>query len=165
MAQEALVAFSLGLAFFIGVKIVVSSFYAQKDMKTPFKVATLALVINVILNAVLIGPLAHVGLALATSLTAGVNFVVLLTILIRRRQFLLSPKLGCLTLKVIVALGAMAIVLFFVKAPQIQWLQWPMWVRLVHLLMLIALGMVVYGLVLWLLRVSFRQCLVAGELS
>ncbi len=83
---KALFCYALGLGAFAMVKVVVPVFYAQKDMKTPVKVAVATLVVNVVLNLILMIPLKHAGLALATSLASSFNLAVLLTILERREQ-------------------------------------------------------------------------------
>jgi putative peptidoglycan lipid II flippase len=56
---------------------VVPAFYALQDTWTPLKIALICLGANVILNALLILPLAHAGLALATSLSSFLNLVLL----------------------------------------------------------------------------------------
>ena len=84
MTAQALLYYSLGLAAFAGVRIIVPAFYALQDTKTPVKVAFIALVANAGLGAALMTPLRHGGLALATSLAAGLNFA-LLVILLKRK--------------------------------------------------------------------------------
>jgi putative peptidoglycan lipid II flippase len=80
----ALAFYAVGLPAFAGVRIVVAAFYSLKDTKTPVKIAVLAMVVNIVLNLALMGPLAHGGLALATSLSAILNFSLLVAILHRR---------------------------------------------------------------------------------
>jgi putative peptidoglycan lipid II flippase len=84
MTAQALLYYALGLAAFAGVRIVVPAFYSLQDTKTPVKVAFVALLANAGLGALLMKPLRHGGLALATSLAAGLNFA-LLVILLRRK--------------------------------------------------------------------------------
>jgi putative peptidoglycan lipid II flippase len=84
MAAQALLYYALGLAAFAGVRIVVPAFYSLQDTKTPVKVAFFALLANAGLGLVLMIPLQHGGLALATSLAAGLNFSLLLFFLRKR---------------------------------------------------------------------------------
>ncbi len=91
---RALVAFSLGLPAFIMIKILGPGFFANEDTKTPFKIATLCVVLNLVLNLILMIPLAHVGMALATSIAAWVNVILMLLVLKKREWVRLSPKLG-----------------------------------------------------------------------
>ena len=86
MTAQALLYYALGLVAFAGVRIIVPVFYSLQDTRTPVKVAFLSLLANAGLGAVLMIPLKHAGLALATSLAAGVNFAVL--------GFLLRKKIG-----------------------------------------------------------------------
>ena len=86
MTAQALLYYSLGLVGFAGVRIIVPAFYSLQDTKTPVKIACAALVANAVLGALLMRPLQHGGLALATSLAAGLNFALLL--------FLLRKKMG-----------------------------------------------------------------------
>lgn len=76
--------YALGLWAIGGVKIIVPAFYAMQDMKTPVKAAFFAFIANIILSLVLMGPLKHGGLALATSLSSLLNFIVLLVIIRKR---------------------------------------------------------------------------------
>jgi putative peptidoglycan lipid II flippase len=81
---EALFYYSIGLWAFSGVRIVVSTFYALQDTKTPVKMAVISLLVNIVLSLLLMGPMRHSGLALATSLAAVVNLVLLIQALKRR---------------------------------------------------------------------------------
>jgi putative peptidoglycan lipid II flippase len=74
---EALFYYAIGLWAFSGVRIVVSTFYALQDTKTPVKVAVISLLVNIVLSILLMGPMRHGGLALATSLAAVVNLILL----------------------------------------------------------------------------------------
>ncbi len=91
MTAQALFYYSLGLTGFAGVRIIVPVFYSLQDTKTPVKVAFVALMVNALLGVALMGPLRHGGLALATSLAAGINFALLV--------FLLRQRLGRIGLK------------------------------------------------------------------
>lgn len=81
---DAVLFYSLGLWAFAGVRIIVPVFYSLQDTKTPVKIGIVAVLINLLLNLVLILPMKHRGLALATSLSAMFNFSLLFLILRRR---------------------------------------------------------------------------------
>lgn len=70
----ALQAFSTSIWAYGGIQVLSRAFYALKDFKTPLKGALLASFVNLSLGLVLMWPLKHVGLALANSLSAMVNF-------------------------------------------------------------------------------------------
>ena len=78
------------------IKILASAFYSMKNIKTPVKVAAVALVVNVLGNLALIVHLKHAGLALSTSIAAYVNASALTVLLWRQGQLMLSSTLICL---------------------------------------------------------------------
>ncbi|MGD9592284.1 MAG: murein biosynthesis integral membrane protein MurJ [Candidatus Berkiella sp.] len=83
MASRSLIALSLGLVFFLAVKVLVSAFYARQNTKLPVKIAIVAMIANVVFNGLLIGPLAHAGLALASTLSSVINVSLLLFVLLK----------------------------------------------------------------------------------
>ena len=68
----------------LGMKVVVTSFYALQDTRTPVKIGALALLINIVLNLILMGPLKSGGIALATALSSTISFFLLVSILRKR---------------------------------------------------------------------------------
>jgi len=81
ITAQALLFFALGLFWFAGAKVLVTAFHSLQDTATPAKVAALCLVVNVALNFILMGPLKVGGIALASAISSGINFFVLLSIL------------------------------------------------------------------------------------
>ena len=80
----ALAAYAPGL-FFLGVsRVVVPAFYAMKDTKTPVWISCGTLLVNAGFGLLLMGPLLHVGLALAITLSTVFNAGVLLWALRRK---------------------------------------------------------------------------------
>lgn len=84
LTAVALLYYGLGLWAFAAVRILVSTFYALQDTRTPVITATVAIAANIVLGIVLMGPLAHGGLALATALASMLNLG-LLVLALRRR--------------------------------------------------------------------------------
>ncbi len=87
----AILFYSLGLIGFGGTKIMVTSFHALQDTKTPVKVGFLCLIINVVLNFAFLSTLKVGGIALASSIASTVNFLLLLGILRKRLGGFESP--------------------------------------------------------------------------
>jgi len=87
----ALSLYAIGLFAFGTNKILMQGFYALKDTKTPMKLSALVVAINITLNLLLIGPLKHGGLALATSLSSIVHVVLLSVVLSRRGKHKFAP--------------------------------------------------------------------------
>jgi putative peptidoglycan lipid II flippase len=80
---------------FSGLKVVTQAFFSLKDTKTPLWVSLGAVGINLVAGIILMHPMKHGGLALATTIAAAFNFLVLFIILIRRiRWFEMSEFLA-----------------------------------------------------------------------
>jgi putative peptidoglycan lipid II flippase len=74
---SALLCYSVGLWAIAGARTLVPAFYALQDTWTPLKIGLICLGANVVLNSILIFPLKHAGLALATSLSSVLNLILL----------------------------------------------------------------------------------------
>ena len=70
MTQYALMAYAVGLPAMMMVKILAPGFYAQKNVKTPMRIAIVSLVGTQLFNLLLVWKLKHVGLSLAIGLGA-----------------------------------------------------------------------------------------------
>ena len=92
MTAYALFFSALGLLGVGTLRVVVPVFYAMKDMWTPFYVSLSALLMNLIFGLLLMGPLKHGGLALAVSISATYN-VLMLVFLLRKRIGVIGFKL------------------------------------------------------------------------
>ena len=79
-----------GLPAYVLVKVLVPSFFARKDTRTPVYTAAFGLGINVLLNFILVPMLGVVGLALAGSLGAWTNCLLLYAILVRKGHYRLT---------------------------------------------------------------------------
>lgn len=75
---NALLFYSLGLYFYTAIHLLTRAFYGMKDSKDPVKFSVIAIILNIVLNAILIKPMGYRGLALSTSIAAMVNFSLLL---------------------------------------------------------------------------------------
>jgi putative peptidoglycan lipid II flippase len=84
LTAQALSYYAIGLWAFASLRIAVSAFFAQQDSKTPVVAAALSILANILLGLILMKPLAHGGMALATSLAAMLNLGILLAVLQRR---------------------------------------------------------------------------------
>jgi putative peptidoglycan lipid II flippase len=120
--RHALLGYALGLTALVLVKILAPGFYARQNLKTPVKIAFVTVLVTQALALVLMWPLGHGGLTLATSLGACVNAGLLFWFL--RRRGIYVPRSGWLafSLKVPVALGVLAAILLAVSGPPSFWL-------------------------------------------
>ncbi len=84
LVAAALGAYALGLIGHSGVEILARAFYALHDTKTPVLLGVLALGINLAMSLALINVLGITGLALANTIAASIEML-LLIVLIRKR--------------------------------------------------------------------------------
>ncbi len=84
--SQALMYYAIGIWAIVGVRTITSTFYALQDTKTPVKIAACGVLINIVSSIALMGSMQHNGLALANSIAAAVNFLLLF--------YFLRKKLG-----------------------------------------------------------------------
>ncbi len=120
LTADALLYYSIGLWAFSSVRIVVATFYALEDTRTPVQMATISIIANILLSILLMGPMKHAGLALATSLASMIN----LLLLIRRLRERLngagwedSVKSACKSLLCSVIMGGFVWIVAFRALP------------------------------------------------
>lgn len=82
--SNALMAFAFGLPAYVLIKIYSTTLFAQKDTRTPVKIAMGCVGLNLILNLILVKSMQHVGLALATAISAWTNVFFLILVLKKR---------------------------------------------------------------------------------
>ena len=101
--SSALIALCCGLPAFIMIKILVIPFFANEDTKTPIKISLFCMSINLILNLILIREFLHVGLAISTSVSAWINFILLFYILNKNLNYSFDISIFKVFLKVSLA--------------------------------------------------------------
>jgi putative peptidoglycan lipid II flippase len=106
--------YSLGVFAVSGVSVVVRCFYSLQDTTTPVRIAVVAVAANVVLDWVLMGPLRHGGLALATSLAQCINLTLLLWMLRLKVGKLGLRMVGRSLGKIVVSTAVMAAVSWLV---------------------------------------------------
>ena len=141
----ALMAFALGLPAYVLVKVLTPGFFARQDTKTPVKIALVTLAVNVALNLALMGPLAHVGMALSTAIASWLNVALLALSLRRRGYFAVDRRLIDRLWRIVAAAVVMAGVLMMAAR-----LLAPMLAlhgdRVYALIILVAVGGLTFGL-------------------
>ena len=109
LTETAFFYYAIGLSFAAISSLLVHSFYAMHDMKTPVICGAFSAATNITLNLILVGFMAHRGLALATSIAAIVNMLLLVFFIKRRhpvvKTFESKNKLGKIIISATVAVG------------------------------------------------------------
>lgn len=86
---DALLFYSLGILGTVGARTITATFYSLQDTKTPVICATVGMITNIAFSILLMNNMKHNGLALAYSLAATVQFL-MLSIFIKKRIWELS---------------------------------------------------------------------------
>ena len=138
-----------GLLAFMAIKILASAYFSRQDTRTPVRCGLVSMVSNMVINLLLIIPLRHVGLALATSIAAFVNAGLLLQGLLRTGVLRLSAVFWWLLLRVALATLAMGLALLLLEQPTEVWLASSDAWRVAYLLGECLAGGLVYLMVAW----------------
>ena len=151
-AALTLMAYTIGLIPFVLIRSVVAPFLARGDTATPVKAALTGTAVNIVFKIVLMGPLAQVGLALATSIGAWINFVLVLWLAARAGFIAIDAELKASLGKLALAGLALAVVLFAVAPMTTAFLSaLPRFRNETQLLTVALLGAIVYGALILLL--------------
>ncbi|MBL8391741.1 MAG: murein biosynthesis integral membrane protein MurJ [Candidatus Accumulibacter sp.] len=155
--RNALVAYSVGLLALILVKVLAPGFYARQNVRTPVRIAIVTLLVTQLLNLVLIGWLAHAGLALAIGLGACLNAALLYRGLRGQGVYVPQPGWRLFYTRLACALAAMGSALWFTAGEAGDWLHWGLGERLWRLSLLVCFGAGVYFATLWVAGFRLRD--------
>jgi putative peptidoglycan lipid II flippase len=150
-AGHTLTAYAAGLLPFVLIRSAVATFFARGDTATPVKAALIAAAVNIGFKVLLMGPLAQVGLALATSIGAWINLGLVVWFAHRAGHLHVDQRLRMSAVRLLLAGVVLAGVLWFGYGPVARQLGGAGNLHdIATLLVLGAIGGVVYGGMLWL---------------
>ena len=155
MTKYALVAYSVGLVALILIKVLGPAFYAQKNIKTPVKIAIFTLFCTQFMNMIFIGYLGHAGLALAIALGAWINAGLLFYNLVKNKIFIMEKGWIIFLTKIVFGLFVMGGSLYYFKKPTDLWLVYSAWEKFYNLIFLILIGTVTYFTSLKMMGINF----------
>ena len=144
--SAALSAYALGLPAYVLIKVLAPGFFAREDTATPVKVAAFCVAINLALNLALIGPLQHVGIALATAISAWINAGLLALFLMRRGNFTADARLKRAIPRTALASAAMAGILWSAQRALHDFAESDAALAPVVLAVLVVLGIAVFAI-------------------
>lgn len=151
-----LAAFLVGLTAHALIAVLARAFYAHQDTATPVAAALVAVVVDIVLALVLVGPLGLTGLALAIAIGAWVELG-FLAVLLRRRV----PGLGLGAVVGVLAVTTLVAALAAAAAFGLQWLLVTAWgerpgqlLVLVRLVLVVGIGGIVFAAASLALRIG-----------
>jgi putative peptidoglycan lipid II flippase len=112
MTAWAVAIYSLGLPAYVLVKALTPNFFARGDTKTPVKYSIVVLITNLICSLILMKPFGHLGIALATSVSAYVSLYQYIHGLKKRGHWQFSRPLIIKFIKIILCSCLMGGVLY-----------------------------------------------------
>lgn len=164
-AATALLYYSVGLCAFAGTKIIVAAFYSLQDTRTPAKIGIYSMALNIVLNLILMGPLQHGGLALATALSALFNSFLLIHCLRKRLGLIGGRKILTSVVKLSFASGVMGVFVYYFNLFYFDPLA-PLSYKLMVLAGNILVGVITFGVVSFLTKneeLAFLKTMVIGN--
>lgn len=154
MTSSALRYYSFGI---IGVAVglmVNKIYYSLHDSKTTMKIGMITVTTNIVLNLILIGPMKHNGLALATSIAASVGTIIKLKMLkYKPIDTSLKENLSVL-FKAVFAASIMGIFVYFLANSVIDLYSGSSFVNFAKLILVVLSGATVYGAIIYLFKIE-----------
>jgi len=151
-SAQALFYYSLGLSFVAMTRVLAPAFYALKDTRTPVWTAFCTFLLNLGFSLALMGPLKHGGLALATTISALGNMLMLLWFLRRKIGSFGGRGIMFCGLKSLAAAVPMAVTVHYLCGRADWSLMGHKTGKALMLGGAIAVGAVIYGIAVRLLR-------------
>ncbi len=152
MTTPALIMYSAGLVFFSVNRILVPVFHAHGNTKTPVIISGASTVVNIVFNLILMQFFAHVGLAMATSISAVFQMIVLMALIRRKYPAIQAPSM----LKQVFQSLAIGALVYAAKVPLVFMLPGTSWLfAAMRVALHIALTIIICFLGLRLMGVAF----------
>ncbi|SDG51298.1 putative peptidoglycan lipid II flippase [Pseudomonas benzenivorans] len=156
-SANALKAYSLGVLAFMLIKVLAPAFFARQDLKTPVRIAIICMVANMVFNLMLIWPLKHVGLALATSLSSLLNTALLFWGLYKIGVYRPARGWWLFALRLLGACAAMVALVWWLNVAPSEWFAWGWQQRALWLSLLVGGGLLAFVAALLALGLRLRH--------
>lgn len=160
MVRRSLWGFAIGIPAFMVVKVLASGFYSRQNIKTPVKIAITSVIANIILAIILIFPLKHAGLALATSLTSSLNAGLLFWAIRRNKHYKPHKNWKVFWLQLLFANTVLAAFLWISSVDLAIWFAWSLFDRGWHLAILCIGAIMIYFICLWISGMKWRSFII-----
>jgi putative peptidoglycan lipid II flippase len=162
LTAEALLYYGIGLWTFSALRILLSTFYALQDTFTPVKTAVISIAANMILGLILMRPLAHGGLALATSLSSFINSGLLVVALRYRIGMIGWRKIGLSMAKSLGCALAMGLALWAARPFLFSRQMGGFLDQALRLTTALTMGTVIFGCLAWFAKIKEAQQIIGS---
>ena len=163
MAHLAILAYAGGMPALMLIKVLNAAFFSRHNTRLPVRITVIAVLANIVMNIAFVllwrylaKEGAHAALALATSMSAWLNCILLYRAL-SKENIMVTPDTVRMLIKATIAAAVMSAVLPALSPEAAGWTALPVGLRLGLLIALVALGASVYVASLWILGVRPRQ--------
>lgn len=163
MASYSLIAYAVGLVAFMLVKVLATGYFAHEDTMTPVRIGIIAMAVNMLLNLIFVAifyfgyGIGHVGLALATSVSALLNAILLFRGLRSQNRIPALRESFRFIAQLLAALLVMGALLLLLTALWNDWYQWGVFDRVWRLTLICGAGGLVYFLTLTFTGMRWQQ--------
>jgi len=154
MTVGALIFYSIGLVSLALLSLLNLTYYSLQDTKTPMIISFISVGINITFNFILIRPMAHKGLALATSISSVIAFLMLIYGLRKKIGsfgFFKSAKCG---VKALLASAIMGVVVYFINMGLMSRMGGNTLSEFIALLITVGAGLLVYSIIIYFFRIE-----------
>ena len=155
--SSALAIYATGLPAYVMVKVITPAYFAREDTSTPVKIGLLAVLVNLVLNLVLMGPFQHLGIAAATSASAWLNTILLAFVLFRRGHFSIDTRLKSRLPRMVFATVIMALFLYLGMNGLSEMLAGGQLEKCMALFLLVSGGLIVYFAISFFIGVADKE--------
>ena len=152
LTADAVLYYAIGLWAFATLRIVAAAFYAQQDVRTPVRCAIIAIGANVFFGVGLARLMGHNGIALALSLSAIVNLILLLQALKKRLKNLESRRISASLSRIVPSALVMGVAVWGVSSHMIPPGTNGTGTLLIGIITSVATGLIVYASISFFMR-------------
>lgn len=159
MSAAALQALSGGILAFMLIKVFAPGYFARQDVKTPVKIGIIAMVANMVFNLMLVWHFKHVGLSMASTLSAFLNAGLLYIGLHRQGVYRIEKHWIPVISRYLLANAAMVAVLLTITPPLAWWTDPAQgnWLRVAWILGICGAGAATYFAALFVAGFRLRE--------
>ncbi|MGB2010374.1 MAG: murein biosynthesis integral membrane protein MurJ [Akkermansiaceae bacterium] len=156
----ALRGFALGLPGYVLIKVLQPGYFAREDTRTPMIMAAITVMVNIVFSLALFAPLGHVGIAIATTIAAWVNVLMLARGL--RGMVHVDMEFWSRVLRICLASVVMGALVWGGYWLLEAWFTDGFWRQCIALALLVGFGMLIYAVLALVLRATSLAELRAG---